>query len=174
MGGSWNAYVVSISASEMRHSYPDLILPIGVPILGAFGPCIPASKRSNGLGMLMGATTALLFEVLATLFIIIVCAKTWYDRRATHMHGGVSLITVIMRESVGFWLCVVCIHGGNMWVFLSRNPSLCLNALFGLQCLDHRGLQPFRSLGRFFRGVGVNINLTNPAHHAKSEDGNRF
>lgn len=86
----------------------------GVPILGAPGPCMPACKRQDGLGLLLGASTALIFEILASVLIVVVCARVWYDKRKTDAGGGINVLTIIWRESVGFWLAVVIVHGVSL------------------------------------------------------------
>lgn len=87
---------------------------IGVPILGAPGPCMPACKRQDGLGLLLGASTALISENLASVLIVIVCARVWYDKRKTDVGGGINVLTIIWRKSMGFWLAVVIVHGVNL------------------------------------------------------------
>ena len=85
-----------------------------MPILGAAGACITSSKRYDGLGMLLMAAAAVLFDGLATLLIMLVCACAWREKRSANMTGGAGLIMVIWRESVLYWLTVLGLHSVNM------------------------------------------------------------
>ena len=105
----WHPRSPSVATSTLTFARKS-----GVPILGALGPCMPASKRQDGLGLLLGASTALTFEILASILIVIVCARVWYDKRKTDVGGGINVLAIIWRESVGFWLAVVIVHGVNL------------------------------------------------------------
>ena len=64
--------------------------------------------------MLLMAAAAVLFDGLATLLIMLVCACAWREKRSANMTGGAGLIMVIWRESVLYWLTVLGLHSVNM------------------------------------------------------------
>ena len=63
--------------------------------------------------MLLMASTAVLFDVLVTMLVVLVCTRIWSEKRKAKIRGGSDLITVIMRESVLYWVAVLALHSIN-------------------------------------------------------------